>query len=257
MGITKSRLNQIIKEEVSRVNEMRRGGGEDWTQFLDPRGLKRQMPEPSMSTLMGVGQSGRMSDKEAQELGARGHDEPYEPDIPAGRRRGSVHATVSIYLDPDDAAKLNKDLARQFDMMAHTYLDTVGYDSISGNFAREFDKKRQSNIPGDPWTLSRAADGTFRLRTGTVIGTGETASEALADAAQQGFDGSPQGIKDSGVVLSSLGVERDEFYAEELASMYLKEDVVDGSSTFEEDRLDESARGVVGRWNKLAGTLKD
>jgi hypothetical protein len=60
-----------------------------------------------------------------------------------------------------------------------------------------------------------------------------------------------------------LGVERDEFYAGDRGEsertpggeQYVAS--MTGMDPIDEMQMNESASSVVGRWNKLAGTLKD
>lgn len=217
MSITKSRLLQIIKEEVEQVREGwgGRGGryrGGDTTGY---RGSYSDTPWYRQ------GGSGRMSDAEARERGARGYDEPYEKEAPRGPRGGLVHSSVSIYVDPDLAAEMNRNLAEKLDDAARVFIDQTGYDGMAGKLILGKNPTTGFYDVGERWVLSKS-DGGYTFTIGAVTGSGASPSDALADAAMQGFEGSD-------VVLGSLG-------AGGMGSM---------------EPLDES------RWGRLAGVLKD
>ena len=281
MSINKTRAKQIIREEIERVDEAfgRSGRGGRYGGYGTTGYRGGGYYNDPLYSRAG---SGRMSDAEARERGGRGYDEPYEPDIPAGPRGGIVHSTVTIYTDPSQASdKFNANLGQRLDDAANVFITMTGYDGMAGNLITGVDPVTRYNRPGDRWVLSKSADGGYTFKVGAVIGTGDKPSEALADAAQQGFEGSE-------VVLSALGMARDEFYAGDTgehertpggealvhamepedmdemdevvidgSSTFEEDDVViDGSTTYERDDLNEATRRVVGRWNKLAGTLK-
>jgi hypothetical protein len=143
--------------------------------------------------------SGRMSDAEARERGGRGYDEPYERDAPRGPRGGLVSSTVTIYTDPSGAAdKFNANLGSRLDKAADVFLGMSGYDGMSGNLVVGTDPVGGYNKPGDRWVLAKAADGGYTFTVGETVGNGASPSEALRDAAEQGFQGSD-------VVLLALG----------------------------------------------------
>jgi len=259
MSITKSRLQQIIKEEISRVTEGygssgrggRYGGG-------DTTGYKGSYNDTPWYR---AGGSGRMSDAEARERGGRGYDEPSEAEGPRGPRGGMVHSTVTIYTDPEQATeKFNANLGPRLNKTADVFIGMSGYDGIVGNLVTGKNPQTGFNNIGSRWVLAKSSDGGYTFRVGTVIGTGGSPSEALIDAAHQGFEGSD-------VVLSAMGIERDEFYAADrsedervpggeqyVAAMDGMDPMDEGDAEYEQ--MNESARSVVGRWNKLAGTLK-
>jgi hypothetical protein len=262
MSITKSRLQQIIKEEISRVAEgygssgpggrgYRYGGG-------DTTGYKGSYNDTPWYR---AGGSGRMSDAEARERGGRGYDEPSEAEGPRGPRGGMVHSTVTIYTDPEQATdKFNANLGPRLNKTADVFIGMSGYDGIVGNLVTGKNPQTGFNNIGSRWVLAKSSDGGYTFRVGTVIGGGSSPSEALIDAAHQGFEGSD-------VVLSAMGIERDEFYADDkgehervpggeqyAASMDDMDPIDEGDAEYEQ--MNESARSVVGRWNKLAGTLK-
>jgi len=145
------------------------------------------------------GGSGRMSDAEARERGGRGYDEPYERDAPRGPRGGLVSSTVTIYTDPSGATdKFNANLGSRLDKAADVFLGMSGYDGMSGNLVVGTDPVGGYNKPGDRWVLAKAADGGYTFTVGETVGNGASPSEALRDAAEQGFQGSD-------VVLGALG----------------------------------------------------
>jgi len=199
MSITKSRLKQIIKEEVDRVNEgygsSGYGGRGGRYRGGDTTGYKGSYNDTPWYR---AGGSGRMSDAEAREMGARGYDEPNEPDYERGPRGGLVHSTVSIYIDPEQAAdRFNANLGSRLDKSADVFLGMSGYDGMVGNLIVGKDMQTGFNKIGPRWVLGKGAGGyTFTIEG--VVGNGATPSEALADAAQQGFQGSD-------VVLGALG----------------------------------------------------
>lgn len=192
MSITKSRLKQIIKEEVDRANESYRGGryrGGDTTGY---RGSYYDTPWYRQRG------SGRMSDAEAREMGARGYDEPEERDYPRGPRGGLVHSTVTIYTDPEQAGeRFNANLGPRLDSAADVFIVKTGYDGMAGNFVIGKNMQTGFNDVGARWVLSKS-DGGYTFTTGGTVGNGPTPSAALRDAAQQGFEGSD-------VVLDQLG----------------------------------------------------
>lgn len=228
MSITKSRLKQIIKEEVARVAEGygSSGWGGRGGRYMggDTTGYKGRYNDTPWYR---QGGSGRMSDAEARERGGRGYDEPYEPAGERGPRGGMVHSTVSIYVDPEQAAdKFNANLGPRLDKAADVFIGMSGYDGMVGNLIVGKDMQTGFNKIGPRWVLGKGADGyTFTIEG--VVGNGATPSAALADAAQQGFEGSD-------VVLDSLGMG---------GGM--------GGMGGGMESLDES------RWHKLAGILED
>jgi len=222
MSITKSRLQQIIKEEVSRAaaglaeaGPSGRGGRYTGGGTTGYRGDAGRGP--------GYGQerSSGMSDAEARERGGRGYDERSAPHSPRGPRGGTVHSTVSIYVDPAQAAdKFNANLGGRLDKAADVLLGMSGYDGMVGNLIMGKDMETGFNTVGPLWVLATAPGGyTFTVEA--VVGSGSTPSEALGDAAMQGFEGGD-------VILNTLGMSAAR----------------DGMGT-----LDES------RWNRLAGIL--
>lgn len=222
MSITKSRLQQIIKEEVTRLTEGYgssgpggRGGrytGGDMTGY---KGGYYNDPLYSSAS------SSRMSDAEARERGGRGYDEPTERDDARGPRGGMVHSTVSIYVDPAQAAdKFNANLGARLDKAADVFLGMSGYDGMTGNLIVGKDMETGFNKIGPRWVLAKSPDG-YTFTVGAVVGSGATPSEALGDAAMQGFDGGD-------VILNNLGMS-----------------AMSGGA----GSLDES------RWNRLAGIL--
>jgi hypothetical protein len=221
MSITKSRLQQIIKEEVARLTEGYsssapggRGGRYSGGDMTGYKGSYYNDPLYSAS-------SGRMSDAEARERGGRGYDEPSEPQGPRGPRGGMVHSTVSIYVDPAQAAdKFNANLGARLDKAADVFLGMSGYDGMVGNLIMGKDMETGFNKIGPRWVLAKSPGGyTFTVEG--VVGSGATPSEALGDAAMQGFEGGD-------VILNTLGMS---------------------AASGGMGSLDES------RWNKLAGIL--
>ena len=141
---------------------------------------------------------GRMSDAEAREMGARGYDEPNEPDYERGPRGGLVHSTVTIYVDPSQASdKFNANLGPRLDSSADVFLGKTGYDGMSGNFVTGRNPQTGFNDIGARWVLAKSPEG-YTFTTGGTVGTGSSPSAALRDAAQQGFEGSD-------VVLGAMG----------------------------------------------------
>jgi hypothetical protein len=223
MRITKSKLQQIIKEELARLNEgygssgpgglgYRYGGG-------DTTGYKGRYNDTPWYR---QGGDGKMSDGEARERGGRGYDEPNEPDYPRRKRGGIVHSTVSIYVDPSMASdKFNANLGPRLDSAADVFIAKSGYDGMAGSLIMGKDMETGYNKIGPRWVLAKSADG-FTFKVGDVMGSGATPSAALGDAAMQGFEGAD-------VILNSLGMS-----------------AMSGGM----GALDES------RWNKLAGILE-
>ncbi len=211
MNITKSRLQQIIKEEIERADEgygsSGWGGRGGRYEGGDTTGYKGRY---GGTPWYRQGGSGRMSDAEARERGGRGYDERHEDEGPSRPRGGLVSSSVTIYTDPSMVSKAWRaalgSLGDQLDDHAKTYLGKLGYDGMAGNLIRGNDPTTGYSDVGPRWVLSKSPEGGYTFRVGTVIGTGETPSAALTDAAQQGFEGSEG-------VLEQLGVERDEFYA--------------------------------------------
>lgn len=195
MSITKSRLKQIIKEEVDRANEAfgRRYGGR--YRGGDTTGYKGSYYDTPWYR---QGGSGRMSDAEAREMGARGYDEPEERDYPRGPRGGMVHSTVTIYTDPEQAGeRFNANLGTRLDSSADVFIVKTGYDGMVGNFVTGKNPETGFNDVGARWVLAKSPEG-YTFTTGGTVGTGATPSAALRDAAMQGFEGSD-------VVLDQLG----------------------------------------------------
>ena len=199
MSITKTRAKQIIREELTNLTEgygssgpggrgYRYGGG-------DTTGNKGgYYNDPLYSSTS----SGRMSDAEARERGGRGYDEPYEPEGPRGPRGGLVSSTVSIYVDPEQASdKFNANLGPRLDKSADVFLGMSGYDGMAGNLIMGRDMETGFNRPGPRWVLAKGGGG-YTFTVGETVGSGASPSEALRDAAQQGFQGSD-------VVLGALG----------------------------------------------------
>jgi len=199
MSITKTRAKQIIREELTNLTEgygssgprglgYRYGGG-------DTTGNKGgYYNDPLYSSTS----SGRMSDAEARERGGRGYDEPYEPQGPLGPRGGLVSSTVSIYVAPEQATdKFNANLGPRLDKSADVFLGMSGYDGMVGNLVLGRDMETGYNRPGPRWVLAKGKGG-YTFTVGETVGSGASPSEALRDAAQQGFQGSD-------VVLGALG----------------------------------------------------
>jgi len=179
MGITKGRLQQIIKEEVARatgLNEAygRRGYG----------GYGRY----------GGYSSSRMSDSEARSMGARGYDEPADRG-PRHKASGGVHSTVHLYIGEDQEPMLRAALAR-FDSSLILLLDQ-GYDSVAGGLIDSMDPVSGYYKQGPKWRLAKEGD-QFTFTVTGVTGTGATPTEALADAASQG------GWPGSSLILAAL-----------------------------------------------------
>lgn len=202
----KSDVQRIIKEEIDKVAEgyssSGRGGRGGRYGGWDTRGYRGSSSDTPWYR---QGGSGRMSDAEARERGGRGYDEPNERDVPRGPRGGMVHSTVMIDLDP--GAQSRGDLGANLDRSADVFITRTGYDGMVGTFLKGRNPDTGYYNLGEKWTLSKSSDGGYTFKTGGVIGSGATPSEALTDAAQQGFE-------DSDTVLTQLGVEPDEFYAD-------------------------------------------
>ena len=199
MSITKTRAKQIIREELTNLTEGygSSGYGGRGGRYMggDTTGYKGSYNDTPWYR---AGGSGRMSDAEAREMGARGYDEPDESNYERGPRGGMVHSTVSIYVDPEQAAdKFNANLGPRLDKSADVFLGMSGYDGMVGNLIVGKDMETGFNKIGPRWVLAKGGGGyTFTIEG--VVGNGATPSEALADAAQKGFQGSD-------VVLGALG----------------------------------------------------
>ena len=199
MSITKSRAKQIIKEEVARVTEGygSSGYGGRGGRYMggDTTGYRGRYDDTPWYRQSG---GGRMSDAEAREMGARGYDEPNEPDYGRGPRGGLVHSTVTIYVDPSQASdKFNANLGPRLDSSADVFLGKTGYDGMSGNFVTGRNPETGFNDIGARWVLAKSPEG-FTFTTGGTVGTGSSPSAALRDAAEKGFEGSD-------VVLDAMG----------------------------------------------------
>jgi len=180
MSITKSRLQQIIKEEVARATGLNEAYGR--------RGL-------GGSGFGGGGySSSRMSDRDARSMGARGYDEPADRG-PRQRAAGSVHSTVHLYIGSDQEPMLRAALAR-FDNSL-ILLFNQGYDSVTGGLIDSMDPATGYYSQGPKWSLEKMGD-QFSFTVTGVTGTGDTPTEALADAAAQG------GWPGSSLVLNAL-----------------------------------------------------
>jgi hypothetical protein len=127
-----------------------------------------------------------MSDSEARFRGGRGYDEPRERG-PRHVASGGVHSAVNLFVGKTQGKQLLDALSRLDSDAMGSF--KRGYDSVVSAVIGDMDPATGYYMQGPRYRISTDADG-YTFTVGAVVGKGATPTEALRDAASQGFEGS-------------------------------------------------------------------